>query len=83
MAEEGKRISPKLSATKDAPNANTKINRIVAVLSGKGGVGKSTVTASLASALVRKGKRVGIMDADVTGPSIPKAFGITGRLRRG
>ncbi len=80
MAEEGKRISPKLSATKDAPNANTKINRIIAVLSGKGGVGKSTVTASLASALVRKGKRVGIMDADVTGPSIPKAFGITGRL---
>ena len=80
MEEGAKRISPKLSATKDAPNANSKIDRIIAVVSGKGGVGKSTVSSMLACALQRQGKRVGIMDADVTGPSIPKAFGITGRL---
>lgn len=80
MAEDIKRISPKLSATKDAPNANSKIDRIIAVVSGKGGVGKSTVSSMLACALQRQGKRVGIMDADVTGPSIPKAFGIQGRL---
>ena len=80
MAEEGKSISPKLSATKDAPNANTKINRIIAVVSGKGGVGKTTVSSMLACALRRQGKRVGIMDADVTGPSIPKTFGLNARL---
>lgn len=80
MAEETKRISPKLSATKDAPNANSKIGRVIAVVSGKGGVGKSTVSSMLACALRRQGKRVGIMDADVTGPSIPKAFGMDERL---
>lgn len=80
MPEAGKSISPKLSATKDAPNANSKINRIIAVVSGKGGVGKSTVSSMLACALRRQGKRVGIMDADVTGPSIPKAFGVNARL---
>ncbi|MDO4399820.1 MAG: Mrp/NBP35 family ATP-binding protein [Coriobacteriia bacterium] len=80
MADEAKSISPKLSATKDAPNANSKINRIIAVVSGKGGVGKSTVSSMLACALRRQGKRVGIMDADVTGPSIPKAFGVHDRL---
>ena len=80
MTEDAKRISPKLSATKDAPNANSKIGRIIAVVSGKGGVGKSTVASMIACALQRQGKRVGIMDADVTGPSIPKAFGITERL---
>ncbi len=48
----------------------------VAVTSGKGGVGKSFATASLANQLAKRGFRVGIMDADITGPSIPKAFGI-------
>ncbi len=51
--------------------------RVVAVLSGKGGVGKSFITSYLAVSLVRKGYKVGVLDADVTGPSIPKAFGIT------
>lgn len=80
MAGELGSISPKLSATKDAPNANSRINRIIAVVSGKGGVGKSTVSGMLACALKRKGCNVGVMDADVTGPSIPKAFGIEERL---
>lgn len=51
--------------------------KVVAVLSGKGGVGKSFITSYLAVELRRKGYTVGILDADVTGPSIPKSFGIT------
>ena len=57
-------------------NDRSHIKRIVAVLSGKGGVGKSFVTSILAASLNRQGYKVGILDADVTGPSIPKAFGI-------
>ncbi|MBC7233529.1 MAG: Mrp/NBP35 family ATP-binding protein [Chloroflexi bacterium] len=53
-----------------------KVGRIVAVMSGKGGVGKSSVTALLALALARRGYKVGILDADITGPSIPKLFGL-------
>jgi ATP-binding protein involved in chromosome partitioning len=54
------------------------ISRVVAVMSGKGGVGKSLVTALLATGLARQGLRVGVLDADVTGPSIPKLFGLHG-----
>lgn len=57
-------------------NDGSHIKKIIAVLSGKGGVGKSYVTSLLASSLRRKGYQVGILDADVTGPSIPKAFHI-------
>lgn len=53
-----------------------KVDRVIAVMSGKGGVGKSSVAALLASALRRRGLRVGILDADITGPSIPKLFGV-------
>jgi ATP-binding protein involved in chromosome partitioning len=53
-----------------------KVDRVVAVMSGKGGVGKSLVTALLATALARQGLRVGVLDADITGPSIPKLFGL-------
>ncbi len=52
------------------------IKKIIGVVSGKGGVGKSTVTSLLAINLAKKGYKVGILDADVTGPSIPKAFGL-------
>ncbi|MBR2806288.1 MAG: Mrp/NBP35 family ATP-binding protein [Oscillospiraceae bacterium] len=52
------------------------VNKVIAVMSGKGGVGKSSVTAMLAVEMQRRGYHVGILDADVTGPSIPKAFGI-------
>lgn len=58
------------------PTADSHIGKIVAILSGKGGVGKSMVTSLLAVELARSGKKVGIMDADITGPSIPKMFGI-------
>jgi len=53
-----------------------KIKHKLAILSGKGGVGKSTITANLALALVRKGHKVGVLDADIHGPSIPKIFGV-------
>ncbi|PSN85320.1 hypothetical protein B9Q02_06850 [Candidatus Marsarchaeota G1 archaeon BE_D] len=56
------------------------IHNIIAVVSGKGGVGKSTISALIAVELKRRGFRVGVMDADVTGPSIPKLFGLTQRL---
>ena len=57
-------------------NAFSDIKHVIGVVSGKGGVGKSMVTASLANQLASKGYRVGILDADITGPSIPKAFGM-------
>ena len=57
-------------------NAKASVKKVIAVVSGKGGVGKSTVTAMLAVAMAKKGKRVGVLDADITGPSAPKAFGI-------
>ena len=55
------------------------VKHVVAIMSGKGGVGKSLVTALLATALQRKGLQVGILDADITGPSIPKIFGVSER----
>jgi Mrp family chromosome partitioning ATPase len=58
-----------------------KIGRMIAIMSGKGGVGKSSVTAMLATELRRRGFSVGVMDADITGPSIPRMFGITGPVR--
>jgi hydrogenase maturation protease len=61
------------------PQELNEIKNIVAVMSGKGGVGKSLVTALLAVALKRQGKNVGILDADITGASIPRMFGITTR----
>lgn len=61
-----------------SPEQKQNIKNIIAVMSGKGGVGKSSVTALLAAALNNKGYSVGIMDADITGPSIPRLFGLKG-----
>ncbi len=58
-------------------NPKAKVKKVIAVVSGKGGVGKSTVTSMLAVAMSQKGKRVGVLDADITGPSAPTAFGVT------
>lgn len=62
-----------------AANELSEIKHVVAVMSGKGGVGKSSVTSLLAIGLARQGFQVGILDADITGPSIPKMFGIKER----
>lgn len=61
---------------KEKPQEGTNIKKIIAVMSGKGGVGKSSVTSLMAVSLKNKGYKVGIMDADITGPSIPKIFGV-------
>ena len=60
-------------------NGLSHIGKVIAVVSGKGGVGKSTVTSSLAVAMVRRGRKVAVLDADITGPSIPKVFGVHSR----
>ena len=60
----------------EAPNPLSKVKHVIGVVSGKGGVGKSLVTSMLAVLMQREGYKVGILDADITGPSIPKAFGL-------
>ena len=57
-------------------NPKSTVRKVIAVVSGKGGVGKSTVTSLLAVAMSRKGKKVAVLDADITGPSAPTAFGV-------
>ena len=59
-------------------NAYSNVKHVIGVVSGKGGVGKSLVTASLANLLAKEGFSVGILDADITGPSIPKMYGVHG-----
>ncbi len=61
------------------PHAKSRIGKVIGVVSGKGGVGKSLVTSLLAVALTRQGKHCAILDADITGPSIPRVFGLTGK----
>ena len=67
----------------EVPHEGTKIKHIIAVISGKGGVGKSSVTTSLAVTLNRLGYKTAVLDADITGPSIPTAFGINEEPERG
>ena len=61
-------------------NPHSNVKHVIGVVSGKGGVGKSFVTASLASMMAKAGYKVGILDADITGPSIPKMFGVKGQV---
>ena len=60
-------------------NAKSHIQHVIGVVSGKGGVGKSLVTSELAVLLQKRGYKVGVLDADITGPSIPKVFGLHGQ----
>ena len=60
-------------------NEYSSVKKVIAVVSGKGGVGKSSVTSLLATAMQMRGKQTAVLDADITGPSIPKMFGIKGR----
>ena len=62
----------------EAPNKGSHVKKVIAVVSGKGGVGKSLVTSLMAAGAVRKGCKAGILDADITGPSIPKVYGLEG-----
>ncbi len=62
----------------EAMNVFSDVKHVIGIVSGKGGVGKSFVTASLANRMASKGFRVGILDADITGPSIPKMYGLKG-----
>ena len=63
----------------EKPNEMSKIGKVIGIVSGKGGVGKTMVSSMLAVGMQRMGKNVGLLDADITGPSIPKAFGIHGK----
>lgn len=83
MSEEAKKaIFAKGKPELPKLNKFNKVEKVIAILSGKGGVGKSSITAMLACELARSGKKVGILDADITGPSIPKLFGLpAGGLR--
>jgi len=67
----------------EKPNPLSHIKRVIGVVSGKGGVGKSLVTSLLAVMAQREGLRTAILDADITGPSIPKAFGLHGHAESG
>lgn len=62
-------------------NDMSDVRKVIGIVSGKGGVGKSSVTSMLAAAAAKKGSKTAILDADITGPSIPKAFGITERAQ--
>lgn len=64
----------------ETPRDDSKIKHVIGVVSGKGGVGKSIVTSMLAASSAKRGFKTAIMDADVTGPSIPKAFGVSGEI---
>jgi len=86
MTDAERKVAFSLSQAPALPNLNqfNQVRQVIAVLSGKGGVGKSSVTAALAVELRRQGQKVGILDADVTGPSIPRLFGLPpGGLRAG
>ena len=62
------------------PHEKSTIRKVIGVISGKGGVGKSLVTSMLATEMQKRGNHCAILDADITGPSIPKAFGLRGKL---
>ncbi len=72
-------LKPQRPAEAKGPQKVPGVDRIIGIASGKGGVGKSTVSANLACALAQQGRRVGLLDADVYGPSQPRMLGVSGR----
>ena len=76
-AEKPKNNGPHNSASTEVPKVFDRIKAVIAVASGKGGVGKSTVSVNLAVALAKQGKKVGLLDADIYGPSAPQLLNIT------
>ncbi len=80
MVSDGTQKKRKKPVFYQNPNPKSSINHVIAVMSGKGGVGKSLVTGLSAVSVQKAGYHAGILDADVTGPSIPKSFGIKGPL---
>ena len=75
---EGCSSSEKQQSFQAEMNAQSNVKHVIGVVSGKGGVGKSFVTGSLANMMAAQGYKVGILDADITGPSIPKMYGLKG-----
>lgn len=76
MSKQNEQLDERFNPFKSRENKYSHINHVIAVVSGKGGVGKSTVTSLLANALNHQGMNIGILDADITGPSIGHAFSI-------
>ena len=74
--ESQKQNAGNTAPSKAPANVGSQVKKVIGVISGKGGVGKSLVTASLARMMIEKGYTAGILDADITGPSIPKMYGI-------
>ena len=79
--EDCKSCSEDCAIRKEQPHELSKIKKVIGVVSGKGGVGKSFVTSMMAVTMNRMDKKVGVLDADITGPSIPKAFGINEKIK--
>ena len=83
LQKRGKKMAEEKQDFTEHLNEFSSVKHVIAVMSGKGGVGKSFVTSRLAALFQKKGYRTAVLDADITGPSIPRCFGLTGRVEAG